>query len=112
MTAFALAEWARTLLALAGLGLAGGWVLWPFRAPTRPYLWLAAPLAGLAALSGALIALFYGCRLPFGARLAAGWVGCCGATLACALHSGLPRPGARHALVALAALIPGSAAAT
>ena len=37
----------QTLLAMLLLGLAGGWLLWPFR-HGRPHVWLAAPLAGLA----------------------------------------------------------------
>ncbi|HZY91047.1 MAG TPA: hypothetical protein VFE78_39860, partial [Gemmataceae bacterium] len=101
--------WGQTLLALAALGLAGGWALWPFRGPDRPYLWLAAPLAGLAALGGALLALYYGLRLPFAAALPLGWLGLSGVTLTCLLRGGLPRPGVRQGLVALAALGLGSA---
>jgi hypothetical protein len=109
MLASGLLLWGQTLLALAALGLAGGWTLWPFRGPQRPYLWLAAPLAGLPALGGALLALYYGLRLPFAAALPVGWLGLSAATLACLLRGGAWWPGARHGLVGLAALAAGSA---
>jgi hypothetical protein len=64
MVLYGLGLWGQTLLALAALGLTGGWALWPFRRADRPYLWLAAPLAGLAVLSLALCLLHFGCRLP------------------------------------------------
>src|SRR5262245_47024127 len=46
MVAYGVGLWAQTLLALVLLAFAGGWALWPFRRADRPYLWLAAPLAG------------------------------------------------------------------
>ncbi len=104
--------WGQSLLALAALGLAGGCVLWPFRGPDRPYLWLTAPLAGVPALGGALLALYYGLRLPFDAALAVGWLGLSAATLACLLRGGARPPAARHGLAGLAALALASAGAT
>jgi hypothetical protein len=59
----------QTLLALLVLGLAGGWVLWPFR-DGRPYLWLASPLAGLAVVGIALTILNYCFAVPVGWSLA------------------------------------------
>ena len=55
----------QTLLALLALGSAGGWALWPFRRADRPYLWLAAPLAGLLTLGGTLGVLYFFAGLPF-----------------------------------------------
>ncbi|MBM3983467.1 MAG: hypothetical protein FJ304_25000 [Planctomycetes bacterium] len=55
----------QTLLALLALGLAGGWALWPFRRADRPYLWAAAPLAGLLTLGGTLAVLYFFALLPF-----------------------------------------------
>jgi hypothetical protein len=49
---------------VAALGLLGGWALAPFRRADRPFLWLAAPLAGLAVLALALCPLYFACRLP------------------------------------------------
>jgi len=62
----------QTLLALIALGVCGGWVLWPFRRDERPYLWLAAPLAGLLSLGGVLAALYMVAGWPFARCL---WVG-------------------------------------
>ncbi len=112
MVASALLLWVQTLLALAGLGLAGGWALWPLRGPGRPYLWLAAPLAGLPALGGALLALYYGLRLPFAAALPLAWLGLSAATAACLLRGRAQFPAVRNGLVGLAALAIASAAAT
>ncbi len=64
MALYGLGLWGQALLALLALGLIGGWALWPFRRGDRPYLWLAAPLAGLAVLALALCLLHFGCRLP------------------------------------------------
>lgn len=55
----------QTLLALLVLGLCGGWSLWLFRRAERPYLWLAAPLAGLLTLGGSLEVLYFFVGLPF-----------------------------------------------
>jgi hypothetical protein len=56
----------QTLAALALLAVIGGWTLWPFRTSTRPYLWLAAPLTGIAILSLTLTILYhtFGLALP------------------------------------------------
>lgn len=62
----------QTVLALLALGLCGGWALWPFRRADRPYLWLAAPLAGVLALGGALALLYFFVGLPFRGCL---WLG-------------------------------------
>ena len=43
MVLYGLGLWGQTLLAVAALGLVGGWALWPFRRDDRPFLWLAAP---------------------------------------------------------------------
>src|SRR4051812_24087099 len=64
MVGYALLLWLQTLAALAVLGLCGGWALAPFRRPRRPYLWLAAPLAGVPVLALALTFLNYLCGLP------------------------------------------------
>ncbi|HZY84023.1 MAG TPA: hypothetical protein VFE78_04285 [Gemmataceae bacterium] len=56
--------WGQSLLALAALGLAGGWALWPFRRPDRPYLWLAAPLAGVPVVGVGLTLAYHACGLP------------------------------------------------
>lgn len=53
----------QTIAALVVLGFAGGWALFPFRDPSRPYLWLAAPLAGISALSAGMLTLYFGCGL-------------------------------------------------
>jgi hypothetical protein len=52
-----------TLAALFLLALAGAWSLWAFRDRNRPYLLLAAPLAGIATLSLSLSVLYVVCRL-------------------------------------------------
>jgi hypothetical protein len=59
----------QTILALGVLGLLGGWVLWPFRRADRPFLWLAAPLAGMNVLTVSLFLLFHWCRLTIPASL-------------------------------------------
>jgi hypothetical protein len=66
MALYGLGLWGQTLLAVAALGLVGGWALWPFRRADRPFLWLAAPLAGVATLSAALCLLYFvvGLTLP------------------------------------------------
>lgn len=73
----------QTLLALLALGLCGGWAVWPFRRAERPFLWLAAPLAGVLALGGALAVLYFFAGLPFRWCLWAGLVLNAGATVAC-----------------------------
>jgi hypothetical protein len=55
--------WSSTLVALLLLAVAGAWTLWPFRARERPFLGLAAPLAGIATLSLSLSVLYVLCRL-------------------------------------------------
>ncbi len=70
MAAYACLLLAQTLAGLALLGLVGGWVLWPFRTPSRPYLWLAAPLAGSAVLALALTVLYHTCGLSLPVCLA------------------------------------------
>jgi hypothetical protein len=62
-----------TLLALVALGLAGGWALVPFRREDRPYLWLAAPLAGVSTLSVSLTFLFFGCGLSLPTCVEVAW---------------------------------------
>jgi hypothetical protein len=49
----------QTILALLALGLAGGWILCVFRRPDRPYLWLAAPLSGIAIVGGTVMGLYF-----------------------------------------------------
>jgi hypothetical protein len=63
LTFYAMKLWLQTLAALLALGVCGGWVLQPFRRPDRPYLWLAAPLAGVPILALALTLLFHVFRL-------------------------------------------------
>jgi hypothetical protein len=63
MVLYGLGLWGQTLLAVAALGLLGGWALWPFRRDDRPFLWLAAPLAGVATLAAALWLLYFVGRL-------------------------------------------------
>src|SRR5215831_15705795 len=103
MPRYAFLLWLQTLGALGALALLGGWALRPFRRPDRPYLWLAAPLAGLNVLAGCLFLLFHGAGLGFPAALAAS------ALLALPtlyLAARRPRlPGGRgHALAAVAAV--------
>jgi hypothetical protein len=109
---YGLLLWLQTLLAMVALGVAGGWVLWEFRSPQRPYLWLAAPLAGVAALAGALVALYFGCRLPFGQALLVSWLGLASATLVCLLRGVWRLPSLKEALIPLAAVACASAWAT
>jgi hypothetical protein len=104
MAAYGLLVWGQTLLALAGLASAGGWVVWFFRGSDRPYVGLAAPLAGIAALAGALLALYFGCGLPLATSLLLGWLGLSGATAACLTRGGLRRPTRRGAAAGLAAV--------
>jgi hypothetical protein len=108
--AYGLLLWVQTLSALSGLGLAGGWVLLPFRDAHRPYLWLAAPLAGIPALGGALYVLYYGCGLPLGPALALGWLALAGVTLVCLFRGGVSplRPGGLAALAVVAASVWGT----
>ena len=87
ITPYGFVLWGQTLLALAALGLAGGWVLWPFRDSNRPYLWLAAPLAGLPALGLALLGLYYGLGLGLVPSLILGWHGLSATTGACLLRA-------------------------
>jgi hypothetical protein len=79
MMGYALVLWLQTLAALAVLGLCGGWALMPFRHPRRPYLWVAAPLAGVAVLAVGLTLLNYVCGLPVP-----------GSVAACVLAFGIP----------------------
>jgi len=55
----------QTLLALLALGACGGWLLRPFVRAERPFLWLAAPLAGLFTFGGALALSYFLVGLPF-----------------------------------------------
>ncbi|MDY3551789.1 hypothetical protein R5W24_000868 [Gemmata sp. JC717] len=82
----------QTLLALAALGAAGGWALWPFRHAGRPYLWLAAPLAGAFTLGVALEALYFGAGLPFVWCLVLGFGGNAAGTAVCLLRGAPARP--------------------
>jgi hypothetical protein len=109
MGTYAWLLWGQTLLALAALGLAGGWAVWPFRRPDRPYLWLGAPLAGIPALAGTVLALYYGCGLTFSASLLLGWLALSGATVVCLVRGGVRPASPRAVAVALAALGVGSA---
>ncbi len=90
MATYAVLLWGQTLLALAALGLAGGWALWPFRRSDRPFLWLAAPLAGLAALAFGLTFAHDLCRLTVPAAFAVSFGVCAVLTAACLMR--LPRP--------------------
>ncbi len=74
-----LLEWVQLLGCLVALGLAGGFVLAPF-AGRLPYLWLAAPLAGIGMLSLGLT-LAYSLDLPLVWDLALTFVGCSSLTL-------------------------------
>jgi hypothetical protein len=94
----------QTLLAVLVLGLAGGWALWPFRRADRPFLWLAAPLAGVLALGGTLAVLYFVVGLPFGWCL---WSGLALNALATLVVLGrgraaLPAPGNRAVAVVVA----------
>ncbi len=60
--------WLQTLAGLGLLGLIGGWTLIPFRRDDRPWLWLCAPVAGIAVFSLLMTGL---CRMG-GASVAAG----------------------------------------
>lgn len=63
MLAYFLVLLGSTLAALLLLAVAGAWSLWAFRDRDRPYLVLAAPLAGVATLSLSLSLLYEVCRL-------------------------------------------------
>jgi hypothetical protein len=113
MISYGLNLWVQTLLALVALGLAGGWLLWLFRSADRPFLWLAAPLAGLPTLGLALIILYYGVGLHLVPSLVLGWSGLAGATLMCLRRAisapGTPRFAAvEHPRTALLVLLLGS----
>ncbi|MBI1915730.1 MAG: hypothetical protein HYS12_13505 [Planctomycetes bacterium] len=70
MREYFLAQCGSTLLALLALAAAGGWALVAFRNRERPYLWLAAPLAGIGTLSLSLTLLYDICRLRLPASFA------------------------------------------
>lgn len=63
----------QTVLALLALGMGGGWALCAFRRSERPYLWLAAPLAGVLTLGGALALLYFFTGLSLRQSLWIGW---------------------------------------
>src|SRR5262245_29528738 len=69
MSAYGWVITAQTVLALLVLGLAGGWLLWPFR-EGRPYLWLTSPVAGLAVVGLVLTLSTYCLGVPVGWGLA------------------------------------------
>jgi len=108
VTAYALQLWIQTLLALASLGLAGGCALWPIRSSRRPYLCLASPLAGITALGGLLIVLYYGVRLPFGVALISGWLLLSSATVACLVFGGVWKLPLKETVMVLAVITAGS----
>ena len=83
----------QTLLALIALGLAGNWVIRPFRREDRPYLWLASPLAGLFTLGGALVVLYYGAGLSFSWCLPLAWGVNVATTAACLSRGRCCSPG-------------------
>ncbi|QJW95074.1 hypothetical protein [Frigoriglobus tundricola] len=97
----------QTLLALLALGLCGGWALRAFRRDDRPFLWLAAPLAGVFTLGGALAVLYFFGGLPLRWCLWSGLALNAGATVIALVYgrAALPTLGDRTAatVVALAA---------
>lgn len=95
----------QTLLALAALGLAGGWAVWPFRRPDRPFLFLAAPLAGLLTLGGTLALLYFFAGLPFGWCLWAGLALNALGTAAALVRGGVQWPTRAGCTVALTAAL-------
>lgn len=91
----------QTLLALAALGLAGGWALWPFRRDDRPYLWAAAPLAGVLALGGTIALLYFFAFLPLRWCLWLGLAFNAGATVAVLVRGRPALPALRYRAVGL-----------
>lgn len=83
MLALAAVYWLETIAAVALAGLAGGWILWPFRGPHRPYLYLAAPTAGIALLSLTLTILHRSFGLSVQVALAVALPLLCAPTLFC-----------------------------
>lgn len=108
MNTYGLMLLGQMLLALLALGVCGGWVLWPFRRDERPYLWLAAPLAGLLSLGGVLAALYVVAGWPFGRCLWVGFAVNALATTLCVCRGKLTLPPRRQLaagiLVALVAI--------
>src|SRR5712692_4907814 len=105
MKPYFLAQCASTLAALLVLAVAGAWALVAFRSRERPYLWLAAPLAGIGTLSLSLTLLFDVCRLQLPAAFAVAMLPT-GTATAVALCRGRPWPFQRREwALGLAALL-------
>ncbi len=109
---YALKVWLQTLLALILLAWAGGCVLSPWGDARRPYLWLAAPLAGVLALGGACILFYYGLRLPLWLAALTGLLVLGGVTLFLLFRGRMPFPGPGCRLPVFAALLVSSAYGT
>jgi hypothetical protein len=91
----------QTVLALLALGLVGGWVLCVFRRPDRPYLWLAAPLAGIATLGGTMMGLYFGCGMRLAPALLLGSALWSAATLFCLRRAQIALPDPRSLRIGL-----------
>jgi hypothetical protein len=94
-----------TLLGLVVLAAVGAWALWPFRGWQRPYLWVAAPLAGIGTLALSLTVLYEVCRLTLPAAFGVALLVNGAATVVACLRGGLPRGRRRDLLIGLAALL-------
>jgi hypothetical protein len=90
VTSYAFSLWGQTVLALAGLALAGGWALYPFRGEDRPYLWLASPLAGLAALALPFTVLVFLFKASLPLALLLCFAGQAALTITIIIRPGLP----------------------
>lgn len=102
---YAILLWLQTLAGLGLLALIGGWALVPFRREDRPYLWLSAPVAGIAVLSLLMTLL---CRLAGMAvvpALAVISVLCIPVTVVGAYRRWREGAGIRTGLVPLAAIL-------
>lgn len=100
-----LTQCASTLAALLVLAAVGGWSVWVFRSKDRPYLWLAAPLAGLGVLSLSLTALFHGCRLSLPWAFAVALAVNVPITLTAVWRGGMPRRRPRDWVLGLVVLV-------
>lgn len=93
--------WLQTAAMLLASGAAGGSIIWVFRNPQRPFLWLAAPLAGLSFLGGTVQILYYAFSTRLSTAVMVSWSGLVALTAVCLVRSGLKWSIGRKHLVAV-----------
>jgi hypothetical protein len=92
--------WLQTIGALLALGVAGWSVIWVFRNPQRPFLWLAAPLVGLPLLGGVVQILYYALSTRLSTAVWAGWVSLAALSIVCVVRAWRPQISRKHLIAA------------